>query len=155
MSRDGLVPEVFGRVSARTGTPAAGTLIVGTAVALTAGLVPLGALADATSIGTLFAFALVNVAVIYLRRNRPDLKRSFRVPLYPLTPVLGTLMCAYLMANLGADTWVVFGAWMLVGIAIYFGYGRRNSKVAALSELDYRELTAKAPRQEPVKAELS
>lgn len=155
MSRDGLVPAVFSRVSPRTGTPAAGTLVVGIAVALTAGLVPLGALADATSIGTLFAFALVNVAVIYLRRNRPDLTRSFRVPLYPATPVLGTLMCAYLMANLGADTWLVFGAWMLVGIAIYFGYGRRNSKVAALSELDYRELTAKAPSQEPVKAELS
>ena len=88
---------------------------LGTAVALTAGLVPLGALADATSIGTLFAFALVNVAVIYLRRNRPELTRSFRVPLFPLTPILAPLMCAYLMANLGADTWVVFGARMLVG----------------------------------------
>ena len=115
MSRDGLVPKVFGRVSPRTGTPAAGTLIVGTAVALTAGLVPLGALADATSIGTLFAFALVNVAVIYLRRTRPELTRTFRVPLFPLTPILGALMCAYLMANLGAETWVTFGIWMLVG----------------------------------------
>ena len=67
---------------------------MGIAVALTAGLVPLGALADATSIGTLFAFALVNVAVIYLRRNRPELKRTFRVPLFPLTPILGALMCA-------------------------------------------------------------
>jgi APA family basic amino acid/polyamine antiporter len=155
MSRDGLVPEVFGRISPRTGTPVAGTLIVGTAVALTAGLVPLGALADATSIGTLFAFALVNVAVIYLRRNRPELKRSFRVPLYPITPVLGTLMCAYLMANLGADTWVVFGGWMLVGIALYFGYGRRNSKVAALTEQEYRELSARVADPETVKAELS
>jgi APA family basic amino acid/polyamine antiporter len=155
MSRDGLVPGVFGRISPRTGTPVAGTLIVGTAVALTAGLVPLGALADATSIGTLFAFALVNVAVIYLRRNRPELKRSFRVPLYPITPVLGTLMCAYLMANLGADTWVVFGGWMLVGIALYFGYGRRNSKVAALSEAEYRELSARVADPETVKAELS
>ncbi|MHA7180090.1 amino acid permease [Arthrobacter sp. MDB2-24] len=143
MSRDGLVPPVFGRVSRRTGTPVAGTLIVGTVVAVTAGLVPLGELADATSIGTLFAFALVNVAVVYLRRNRPDLPRSFRVPFYPVTPILGTLMCAYLMANLGAATWLVFGVWMLVGIGIYVGYGRRNSKVAALSELDYRTLTAK------------
>jgi APA family basic amino acid/polyamine antiporter len=143
MSRDGLVPPVFGRVSRRTGTPVAGTLIVGTVVAVTAGLVPLGELADATSIGTLFAFALVNVAVVHLRRNRPDLPRSFRVPFYPVTPILGTLMCAYLMANLGAATWLVFGVWMLVGIAIYVGYGRRHSKVAALSELDYRTLTAK------------
>ena len=96
---------------------------MGTAVALTAGLVPLGALADATSIGTLFAFALVNVAVIYLRRTRPELTRTFRVPLFPLTPILGALMCAYLMANLGAETWVTFGIWMLVGLAAYFGYG--------------------------------
>ncbi|RKR19374.1 amino acid permease [Arthrobacter oryzae] len=145
MSRDGLVPKVFGRVSARTGTPVAGTLIVGTVVALTAGLVPLGALADATSIGTLFAFALVNVAVIYLRRTRPELTRSFRVPLFPLTPVLGALMCAYLMANLGAETWVVFGAWMLVGIAAYFGYGRKNSRVAALGHEEYRELSSRQP----------
>ncbi|SKB49605.1 Amino acid transporters [Arthrobacter sp. 31Cvi3.1E] len=152
MSRDGMVPKIFGRVSPRTGTPVAGTLIIGTAVALTAGLVPLGALADATSIGTLFAFALVNVAVIYLRRNRPDLERSFRVPLYPVTPILGALMCAYLMLNLGADTWITFGVWMLVGIAVYFGYGRRNSKVAALSEQDYREMTTRAMSPEPVKA---
>lgn len=141
MSRDGLIPAIFGRVSRRTGTPVAGTLLVGTAVALTAGLVPLGALADATSIGTLFAFALVNVAVIYLRRTRPELQRTFRVPFFPLTPILGALMCAYLMANLGADTWVTFGAWMLVGLAAYFGYGRRNSRVAALSHEEYGELS--------------
>jgi basic amino acid/polyamine antiporter, APA family len=145
MSRDGMVPKIFGRVSPRTGTPVAGTLIVGTAVALTAGLVPLGALADATSIGTLFAFALVNVAVIYLRRHRPELTRSFRVPLFPLTPILGAAMCGYLMLNLGADTWVVFGLWMLVGLAVYFGYGRRHSRVAALSHEEYRELSAAAP----------
>jgi APA family basic amino acid/polyamine antiporter len=136
-----MMPKIFGRVSPRTGTPAAGTLIVGILVALAAGLVPLGALADATSIGTLFAFALVNVAVIYLRRKRPELKRSFRVPLFPLTPVLGALMCAYLMVNLGADTWAAFGIWMLVGVAAYFGYGRRNSRVAALSSEEYRELS--------------
>lgn len=146
MSRDGLVPAVFGRVSRRTGTPVAGTLIVGTAVALTAGLVPLGALADATSIGTLFAFALVNVAVIYLRRARPELDRTFRVPFFPATPILGALMCVYLMANLGADTWITFGVWMLVGLAAYFGYGRRNSKVAALGTAEYLELSAAGDR---------
>lgn len=157
MARDGMVPKIFGRVSPRTGTPVAGTLIVGIVVALTAGLVPLGALADATSIGTLFAFALVNIAVIYLRRSRPELKRSFRVPLFPLTPILGAAMCGYLMLNLGADTWVVFGLWMLVGLAVYFGYGRRNSRVAALSHEEYRELSAAAASDttsspEPMKA---
>ncbi|MDJ0351919.1 amino acid permease [Pseudarthrobacter sp. PH31-O2] len=144
MARDGMVPRIFGRVSPRTGTPVAGTLIVGVVVALTAGLVSLGALADATSIGTLFAFALVNVAVIYLRRSRPELKRSFRVPLFPLTPLLGAAMCGYLMLNLGAETWVVFGLWMLVGLAVYFGYSRRNSRVAALSSEEYRELSGAA-----------
>ncbi len=142
MSRDGLVPQVFSRVSRRTGTPAAGTLIIGTAVALTAGLVPLGALADATSIGTLFAFALVNVAVIYLRRARPELERTFRVPFFPVTPILGAIMCIYLMANLGADTWITVGVWMLVGVAAYFGYGRRNSKVAALGGSEHLDVPA-------------
>lgn len=142
MSRDGLVPKVFGRISAKRGTPVAGTLIVGVAVALTAGLVPLGALADATSIGTLFAFALVNIAVIYLRRNRPELKRSYRVAFYPVTPILGALMCVYLMVNLGGMTWLVFVLWMIVGMAAYFAYGRRNSRVAALSQLDYETLSA-------------
>ncbi|MCY1241298.1 putative amino acid permease YhdG [compost metagenome] len=159
MSRDGLIPRIFGRVSSRTGTPVAGTVIVGVLVALTAGLVPLGDLADATSIGTLFAFALVNVAVIYLRRNRPELKRTFRVPLFPLTPILGALMCAYLMANLGADTWAVFGIWMLVGLAAYFGYGRKNSRVAALGHEEYRELSgpqaSTLSTPEPTKADLS
>ncbi|MDQ0863911.1 amino acid permease [Arthrobacter globiformis] len=153
MSRDGLVPSIFGRVSHRTGTPVAGTLIVGTAVALTAGLVPLGALADATSIGTLFAFALVNVAVIYLRRTRPELTRTFRVPLFPLTPILGALMCVYLMANLGAETWVTFGVWMLVGLAAYLGYGRRHSRVAALGQEEYRELSGRDFSPAPAPAE--
>lgn len=140
MARDGLVPRVFGKVSPRTGCPTAGTLIIGIAVALTAGLVPLGALADATSIGTLFAFALVNIAVIYLRRARPELERSFRVPLFPLTPLLGAALCIYLMANLGLDTWITFGVWMLVGVAVYFGYGRRNSRVGSLGRQQYAEL---------------
>lgn len=144
MSRDGLIPKIFGRVSRRTGTPVAGTLLVGIAVALTAGLVPLGSLADATSIGTLFAFGLVNVAVIYLRRSRPELERTFRVPFFPVTPILGAIMCGYLMLNLGAETWAVFGLWMLVGFAAYFGYGRRNSRVAALTSTEYRELSSQA-----------
>ncbi|MFQ4147718.1 amino acid permease [Arthrobacter sp. LAPM80] len=149
MSRDGLVPKIFGRISEKRGTPVAGTLIVGIAVALTAGVVPLGALADATSIGTLFAFALVNVAVIYLRRNRPELKRSYMVLFYPITPILGAFMCLYLMINLGGRTWLVFLAWMLVGMVAYFGYGRRHSRVAALSQADYEMLSVHGLESEP------
>lgn len=145
MSRDGLVPTVFGKISAHTGTPVAGTLIVGCAVAIVAGLVPLGELADATSIGTLFAFMLVNISVIYLRRTRPTLPRSFHVPLYPATPILGVIMCIYLMVSLGSGTWIVFAAWMGVGALIYLGYGRRHSRVAALSQADYERLSNQTP----------
>jgi APA family basic amino acid/polyamine antiporter len=127
MSLDGLVPRIFSRVHPRRRVPVANTLIVGALIALLAGLVPLGELANATSIGTLFAFALVNVGVVLLRRRRPDLSRSFRTPLFPLTPVLGVLFCVLLMIGLGGSTWVVFGGWMLLGLACYAGYGRRRS----------------------------
>ena len=127
MARDGLVPRILGRISPRTRTPVAGTLIVGVAVAIAAALIPLGALADATSIGTLFAFALVNVSVIWLRRNRPELDRTFRVPLYPVVPILGCAFCVLLMVTLGWITWLAFAVWMLVGTGVYLGYGRRHS----------------------------
>ncbi|KQO62282.1 APC family permease [Curtobacterium sp. Leaf261] len=130
MARDGLVPRMFGRVSPRTGTPVVGTLVVGGVVAVAAALVPLGALADATSIGTLVAFALVNASVIVLRRSRPDLERSYRVPLYPVTPLLGIAFCLYLVASLGWITWLAFGIWMAVGIALYLLWGRRHSALA-------------------------
>ncbi|WP_309132333.1 amino acid permease [Brevibacterium sp.] len=138
MARDGMVPRVFGRVSLRTGTPLVGTLIVGVLVAITAAFIPLGELANATSIGTLFAFCLVNVAVICLKVRRPDLPRSFRVPFGPVLPALGSLACAFLMINLGGVTWAVFGLWMLVGAVIYLTYSRRHSRVGGLTEADYR-----------------
>ncbi|TSI19556.1 amino acid permease [Brevibacterium aurantiacum] len=138
MSRDGMVPKVFGIVSPRTGTPLVGTLVTGVLVAITAALIPLGELANATSIGTLFAFCLVNIAVIYLRVRRPDLPRSFKVPFGPTIPILGSLACAFLMVNLGGTTWVVFGLWMLVGFVVYLTYSRRHSRVGALSNSDYR-----------------
>ena len=138
MSRDGMVPRVFGIVSPRTGTPLVGTLVTGVLVAITAALIPLGELANATSIGTLFAFCLVNIAVIYLRVKRPDLPRSFKVPFGPVIPILGSLACAFLMVNLGGTTWIVFGLWMLVGFVVYLTYSRRHSRVGALSNSDYR-----------------
>ncbi|GAA0205995.1 amino acid permease [Glutamicibacter creatinolyticus] len=137
MGRDGLVPRLFARVSPRTGTPVAGTLVVGSVVALTAALIPLGQLAEATSIGTLFAFALVGAAVIYLRRTQPKAERTFRVPLYPLTPILGIAACLFLMLNLDWRTWAVFGIWMVIGAGIYLGYGRRHSRLGLLSEEQY------------------
>ncbi|MDN6666669.1 MAG: amino acid permease [Brevibacterium sp.] len=138
MSRDGMVPKIFGVVSPRTGTPLLGTLVTGVLVATTAALIPLGELANATSIGTLFAFCLVNIAVIYLRVKRPDLPRSFKVPFGPTIPLLGSLACAFLMFNLGGTTWAVFGLWMLVGFVVYLTYSRAHSRVGALSSSDYR-----------------
>ena len=107
MSRDGLVPKVFAKVSPRSGTPVANTIAVSLFCGVLAAAVPLGNLADATSIGTLFAFALVNVAVVILRVTRPDMPRTFRVPLGWVVPILGFATCGYLMWNLSGVTWVV------------------------------------------------
>ncbi|OEU96645.1 amino acid permease [Streptomyces oceani] len=130
MSRDGLVPRVFSRVHPRTGTPRANTLLVSVFCGVLAAAVPLGRLADATSIGTLFAFALVNVAVLVLRRTRPGMRRSFRVPLAPLFPAIGLCLCLWMMGSLDRITWVVFASWMAVGLAVYFAYGMRRSRLA-------------------------
>lgn len=129
MSRDGLVPPLFMKVRGN-GVPFANTLVVGVLVAALAAVVPLGELANATSIGTLFAFGLVNVAVIILRRRRPDLPRTFRVPFAPVVPALGAVLCGYAMASLGVSTWVAFGLWMLLGLGLYLGYGRHRSRLA-------------------------
>ncbi|MDI3406599.1 amino acid permease [Streptomyces cavernicola] len=129
MSRDGLVPKTFSKVSPRTGTPRVNTVVVSLFCGVLAAAIPLGELANATSIGTLFAFALVNIAVIVLRRTRPEMKRTFRVPLSPLFPLVGFGFCVWMMFSLDAITWVVFGVWMAVGLVIYFGYGQRRSRL--------------------------
>ncbi|GHH75816.1 amino acid transporter [Streptomyces sulfonofaciens] len=130
MSRDGLVPRVFSRVHPATGAPRANTVIVSLFCGVLAAAVPLGRLADATSIGTLFAFALVNVSVVVLRRTRPTMPRAFRVPLSPLPPVLGFALCLWMMGSLSAVTWAVFAVWMAAGTVFYFVYGFRRSRLA-------------------------
>lgn len=127
MGRDGMLPKIFTRVSSRTQTPVANTIIVAVLIAIPASLVSLGQLAEATSIGTLGAFAIVNVGVIILRRTRPDLPRGFRTPLFPLMPIFGIVLIVIIVAGLDAVTWLVFAGWMLVGMAVYFGYSRRHS----------------------------
>ncbi|MEU6894407.1 amino acid transporter [Streptomyces sp. NPDC046557] len=130
MSRDGLVPKVFAKVDAKTGAPRANVVIVSLFCGALAAFIPLGELANATSIGTLFAFALVNVAVMILRRTKPDMPRTFKVALYPVTPILGFIACAYMMYSLPGATWVAFGVWMAVGLVVYFLYGIRRSRLA-------------------------
>ncbi|MFF3349972.1 amino acid permease [Streptomyces sp. NPDC002779] len=130
MSRDGLVPKALGKVDRKTGTPRLNTVLVSLFCGVLAALIPLGKLVDATSIGTLFAFALVNIAVIVLRYRRPELERTFKVPFGPVFPVLGFAFCAYNMFSLDTVTWVVFGCWMAAGLVFYFLYGYRRSRLA-------------------------
>ncbi len=130
MGRDGLLPKAFTRVNPKTQTPAVNTYIVTCVIVVLAALVPLDALANATSIGTLFAFILVNAGVIILRRSRPDLPRSFKTPFYPVTPILGMLFCAGLIFRLRVETWITFSIWMVLGLIVYFSYGFRKSKLA-------------------------
>ncbi len=128
MSRDRLLPPALATVHPRYGTPYRISLITGVVVAVLAGLVPLGTLAELVNIGTLFAFVLVSIGVWVLRRTRPDLPRSFRVPLVPVLPIVSALACLYLMLNLPAATWARFVIWMVIGIALYFVYGRGRSR---------------------------
>jgi APA family basic amino acid/polyamine antiporter len=131
MSRDRLLPPIFASVSERFQTPYRTTLVTGVAVALLAALVPLKTLADLVNIGTLFAFVVVAIGVIALRRTRPDLERAFRTPWVPVIPVLSVLASFYLMLNLTSTTWLRFLVWMVVGLAVYFLYGARHSRLAA------------------------
>ena len=93
---------------------------------------------DLTNIGTLFAFVLVSAGVIVLRKQEPDRVRPFRAPWVPLTPIISILACLYLMIQLPLITWIRFGLWLLLGLAIYFSYGVRNSRLAAKAEREGR-----------------
>jgi basic amino acid/polyamine antiporter, APA family len=136
MSRDHLLPPRLGAVHPRWGTPYKITLFTGVVVAVLAGFIPLGTLAELVNIGTLFAFVLVSIGVIILRRTRPDLPRSFRVPGVPVLPILSALASFYLMLNLPGATWIRFAVWMAIGVLLYAVYGRRRSRLAAGGALD-------------------
>jgi APA family basic amino acid/polyamine antiporter len=128
MSRDGLLPRIFARLSARR-TPAFTTMMFGVLTAVLAAFLPLTEIAKLVNIGTLFAFLIVNVGVIVLRRTEPDLERGFRVPFVPWFPLIGSALCIYLMTKLELVTWIRFFAWLLIGLVIYFVYGRTHSRL--------------------------
>ena len=127
MSRDGMIPELFHRVNPRTLTPVPNTIIVATLIALLAGLIPINFLAEMTSIGTLVAFMVVSIGVMVLRRTAPDLPRGFRVPGYPVTPILAVLGCLWIIKDLRAVTIWVFLVWVSIALTWYFLYGIRHS----------------------------
>jgi APA family basic amino acid/polyamine antiporter len=129
MSRDRLLPPAFSKVSPRFGTPIRTSITTGVVVALLSTFVPLTELAELVNIGTLFAFVLVAVGVLVLRRTRPDLPRAFRCPGVPVVPVLAILASLYLMLNLPAATWIRFIAWMAIGFVVYFAYGAKHSRL--------------------------
>jgi APA family basic amino acid/polyamine antiporter len=129
MARDGLLPERMAEVHPRFGTPAKLTVGLGVLIALLAAFVPLGAIVELVNIGTLFAFVLVNIGVIILRRTRPEMPRPYRVPFSPVFPVLGVLFAVYLMKDLPVATWIRFVIWLAVGMVIYGLYGYRHSRL--------------------------
>jgi APA family basic amino acid/polyamine antiporter len=129
MSRDRLLPPVFAAVSPRFGAPVRTTLATGVVVALLSTFVPLTELAELVNIGTLFAFLLVAIGVLVLRRTRPDLPRAFRCPGVPVVPILAALASFYLMLNLPGATWLRFLIWMVIGFFVYFTYGVRHSRL--------------------------
>lgn len=127
MGRDRLLPALFATVHPRLKTPHWNTLIVGILTGIVAGFTPIDVLGDLVSLGTLLAFAIVCFSVIYLRHTRPDLPRVFKVPLYPVTPVLGIIACVWLMAGIINMMKLLFIYYMPIGLAIYFLYSRRCS----------------------------
>ncbi len=127
MSKDGLLPEVVSKVHPRFRTPYITTAITGVVVAVVAGLTPIHELGHLVSIGTLLAFAIVCGGVLVLRYTRPDIKRPFKVPGFPVVPILGVVACVYLMWSLPAVTWWRLFVWMAAGLLIYIAYGFRKS----------------------------
>jgi len=127
MGRDGLLPSRFAALNARTMTPVNNTVIVAIAAAILSGFIPLDKLADMVSIGTLTAFIIVSVGVIILRVREPDLPRAFKVPGYPVTPVLSVLACGYILASLHWYTWIAFSGWVTLALIFYFVWGRHHS----------------------------
>jgi APA family basic amino acid/polyamine antiporter len=130
MSRDGLLPPLFGRVHPRFRTPVAGTLVTGAFVAIASSIIPPEQCMDLTNIGTLFAFIVVCGGVIALRIREPGRPRPFRVPGYPVTPVLSILFCVGLMIGLPAVNWIRLVVWLALGLVVYFFYGRKRSRLA-------------------------
>jgi APA family basic amino acid/polyamine antiporter len=129
MSKDGLLPPIFSKVHPRFKTPYISTIITGSVAVVLAGMLPIGILGELVSIGTLLAFVIVCIGVIFLRYKKPDLHRPFRTPWVPFVPVLGALICLAQMLSLPLDTWARLIIWLLIGFVIYFTYGIKHSKL--------------------------
>jgi APA family basic amino acid/polyamine antiporter len=127
MSRDRLLPGIFSRVHKRYQTPHISTWIAGLAVGIPAGIWDIDTFADLSNIGTLFAFVVVSIGVLILRRSQPDRPRSFRVPFCPFTPIFSIVCCGGLMLGLPLETWIRFVGWLFIGLFVYMLYSRKRS----------------------------
>ncbi|WP_431041692.1 amino acid permease [Streptomyces sp. P1-3] len=134
MSRDGLLPRFFSKVHPHFSTPYRSTVLLGCIIAVIAGFTSISELATLVNIGTLFAFVVVAIGVIVLRRTRPDLHRAFRTPWVPALPIVSVAASTWLMLNLPSETWVRFGIWMAIGFVVYFVYGRSHSRMSATEQ---------------------
>ncbi|HEV2198448.1 MAG TPA: amino acid permease [Bryobacteraceae bacterium] len=133
MSRDGLLPKMFSDVHPRFRTPWRSNLLFMVFVSLFSGFAPIAVVGEMTSIGTLLAFVIVCAGILVMRKTQPDIRRPFRTPLVPLVPILGILANFGLMLGLGIDNWLRLVIWMAIGLAIYFNYSRKRSKVRVLN----------------------
>jgi len=129
MARDGLLPQWAARVHPRFRTPHVTTILTGVFVAVFAAFANINEAVELTNIGTLFAFALVSIGVLVLRYREPDRERPFRVPGAPVTPLIAAAACLFLMVQLPMVTWIRFLVWLGIGVAIYFSYGYRRSRI--------------------------
>ncbi|MEU9703994.1 amino acid permease [Streptomyces sp. NPDC047981] len=129
MSRDGLLPRFFSITHPRFKTPYRPTILLGVIIAIVAGFTSINELATLVNIGTLFAFVVVAIGVIVLRRTRPDLHRAFRTPWVPVLPIISVAASVWLMLNLPGETWFRFAVWMAIGVVVYFLYGRSHSRL--------------------------
>lgn len=129
MSKDGLLPQVFSKLHPKFQTPSKSNLVLCVFISLFAGLVPISIVGEMTSIGTLLAFVMVCLGILILRKQQPDAERPFRTPFVPLVPILGIVTCLVMMFSLPLDTWIRLFVWLAIGFAIYFGYGKKHSKL--------------------------
>ena len=136
MSRDGLLPTLFGVIHPRFRTPYLSTIITGAIIAFAAGLLPIGLLGQLVSIGTLLAFVLVCIGVVMLRRAAPNLERPFRTPFVPTVPILGAVICLAQMLGLPIQTWIRLLIWLVAGLIIYFGYSRRRAYAVRFAKVE-------------------
>ena len=153
MSRDGLLPPLFSRLHPRYRTPHVTTAITGIVVAIASGLFPIGVLGQLVSMGTLLAFAIVCAGVLILRRTAPETPRPFRTPGMPWVPVVGTLICFYLMSGLPLPTWIRLFVWLAIGLMIYFGYGRVRAEGIRRMKLHTEDYQLLAPSHTATSAE--